>query len=150
MDHRKSIDATSNFLAELKARRLEESAQYDKFSDSKLKEIVMTARMQQHSLVRGSIAEMENTKRIECATLVLESRSIESGLRNSVSVSTANKIVKKIKAALEDGLNMRPEQKTATDLAANKPHLTQSKVKSLVREALGRYADTTSVENKKD
>lgn len=76
MDHRSSIDEITEFLSIRRAAELETAVGYTKFSDKKLKDIIYEARLTQHSLVRGSIAEIENTHKIESATSLLEARQL--------------------------------------------------------------------------
>jgi hypothetical protein len=74
MDHRTSINEVHQFLENQRKERLESAVSLMDASDSQLKALLYEARLTQHSLVRGSIAELENTRKIESATLVLESR----------------------------------------------------------------------------
>jgi hypothetical protein len=139
MDHRTSINEVHQFLENQRKERLESAVSLMGASDSQLKALLYEARLAQHSLVRGSIAEIENTRKIESATLVLESRLDE------LSKSTLGSYVKKATSDIQDksfdsGYHEAGDQRTnAMDLQAkaDKRRIgVGSAVKRLVKEAL--------------
>jgi hypothetical protein len=164
MDYRKSINSMSDALADMKRQRLEEATPYQKFSDSKLKQILMDARMQQHSLVRGSIAEMENIKKIESATLILEARLAAVDEDTSTVVKDSTGKVKSWshetdwkKAKPKTPEQMRGKVTHASDVSLKKTAEMKessigSRVSRLVKEAIQRldssHADVNTDESK--
>lgn len=139
MDHRTSINEVHQFLENQRKERLESAVSLMGASDSQLQKILYEARLGQHSLVRGSIAEIENTRKIESATLVLESRLDE------LSKSTLGSYVKKSTADIQDksfdsGYHEAGDQRTnAMELQAKADKRRKgvgSAVKRLVKEAL--------------
>jgi hypothetical protein len=129
MDHRTSINEVHQFLENQRKERLESAVSLMDASDSQLKAILYEARLAQHSLVRGSIAEIENTRKIESATLVLESRLDE------LSKSTLGSYIKKagdsaetLKKSFHDKLNKADDADIAIrGMGENRPDRNEFK-----------------------
>jgi hypothetical protein len=148
MDHRTSINEVHQFLENQRKERLESAVSLMDISDTQLKNLLYEARLAQHSLVRGSIAEIENTRKIESATLVLESRLDE------LSKSTLGSYVKKDTSDIQDksfdsGYHEAGDQRTnAMDLQAKADKRSKgvgSAVKRLVKEALDGLDETEEI-----
>lgn len=152
MSHREAINKVAQFLEDQKARKLEEAMVFDKFSDNKLNQIINSARLQQHSLVRGSIAELENMKRIDSARIILEMRekNKKPELKEIFADQGSGSSDKKDSEWLRNRKKMEKMKsaKLATTVkpATNVPSKT---VKSLVKEALKNFYSQDSLDEDK-
>lgn len=115
MSHRNGITEVAKFLESQKKQKLSEALSYDEYSDTQLQEIVHAARMTQHSLVRGSIAEIENNKRIDSAMFILELRL------NELSKKTLGDYIKKsTDSAVDNAEDAGYQQKSVSDALKGK------------------------------
>jgi len=86
MDYRQSLNEIGAFLETQRVAGVDAASGYTEFSDAKLKEMIRTARMGQHRLIRGSIAETENIRKIESCTMLLEARSLADIKKDRIDV----------------------------------------------------------------
>jgi hypothetical protein len=144
MNHRTAINEVAEFLETQRQERLAAAAPLEQKSDGFLKKMIHEARMQQHSLIRGSVAEIENIRKIESATLLLETRLEE------LSKGTLGAYVKKASGDLKQTSMDTGKAITAVAHGGDAKHVFSnykkadkrlggigSAVKRLVKEALG-------------
>ena len=109
MNHRSALNEIAQFLENQRKQTLQEASALEENSDEQLKKIIHKARMQQHSLIRGSIAEMENTRRIEHATSLLEARA------SGISAKQETKFHEKLDTLVHDTFGKRKEEKDVSE-----------------------------------
>jgi hypothetical protein len=150
MNHRTAINEVAQFLESQRQENLAAAAPLEQKSDAFLKKMIHEARMQQHSLIRGSVAEIENTRKIESATLLLETRLEE------LSKGTLGAYVKKASGDLKQTSMDTGKAITAVAHGGDAKHVFSnykkadkrlggigSAVKRLVKEALDKLDEGT-------
>ena len=148
MEHRKSLDEIAQYLESQKQSRLEEAQSFSEFSDSKLKQIIHEARTQQHSLTLGSMEEIKNTKSIELATLVLETRQISGPKQelNELSKDTLKSYVDSAAMATDSAsysaakafdAHQHKDHVKLVGKTEKRRHGVNAAIKRLVKEGLG-------------